>query len=244
MQQVAIHTPQNVEIGFATADVGKRILAKIIDFVIIYLLAVVLTAFYEEFVFPHFNVSDYWSQVAIEQLFYLPLWTYSLWFEILLHGRTPGKVLTKLQVMRIDGHPYSWENALIRWMFFIIDWFPTMGITGFITISSTKNSQRLGDLAAGTVLVTKSKQIGIEQTILLELKEDYEPKYPQVVRLSDNDMRIIKDSFELALKGGNANTIKKLRNKIEEVTAISDPNVSDNSFIQTVMKDYNFFTNK
>lgn len=244
MQQVAIHTPQNVEIGFATADVGKRILAKIVDFIIIYLLAVVLSVFYEQYVFPHFAVSDYWSQVAIEQLFYLPLWTYSLWFEILLHGRTPGKVLTKLQVMRIDGHPYSWENALIRWMFFIIDWLPTMGITGFITMSSTKNSQRLGDLAAGTVLVTKSKQVGIEQTILLELNEQYQPKYAQVVRLSDNDMRIIKDSFELALKGGNTKTIKKLRNKIEEVTAISDPNMLDNTFIQTVMKDFNFYTNK
>ncbi len=243
MQQVAIHTPQNVEIGFATADVGRRILAKIIDWVIMFFLMYMLSLFYERHVFPNFAAADYWSKVAIQQIFYLPLWTYSLWFEILLHGRTPGKVLTKLQVMRIDGHPYSWENALIRWMFIIVDWLPTMGITGFIAMSSTKNSQRLGDLAAGTVVVSKSKQVGIEQTILLELNDQYQPKYAQVVRLSDNDMRIIKESFELAIKGGNNKTIQKLRKKIEEVTSINDPNVPDNSFIQTVMKDFNYFTN-
>jgi hypothetical protein len=153
-------------------------------------------------------------------------------------------MLNKLRVMRLDGHPYSWENALARWLFVIIDWLPTMGITGFIAISSTKNAQRLGDLAAGTVVVSISKEIGIEQTILLELKQGYVPKYTQVVHLSDNDMRIIKDSFELALRGGNKQTIKKLRNKIEEVTEIKDPETDDNAFIYSVMKDFNYFTNK
>jgi uncharacterized RDD family membrane protein YckC len=244
MQQVAIHTPQNVEIGFATADVGKRILAKILDYLIIYILFLVLSYFYARYVFIHFVLEDHWSQIAVVQLFYLPLYTYTLWFEIILHGRTPGKLITKLQVMRLDGRPYSWENALIRWMFTIVDTLPFMGITGLITISSTKNNQRLGDMAAGTVVVTNSKQVGIEQTILLELKDDYQPKYNQVLRLSDNDMRIIKDSFELALKGENIQTVKKLRKKIEEVTEIKDPELSDNAFIQQVMKDFNFYTNK
>lgn len=244
MQQVAIHTPQNVEIGFTTADVGKRILAKIVDYIIIYILAVLLLYFYSEHVFPNFVFHDSWSKIAITQLFFLPLWTYTLWFEILLHGRTPGKMITKIQVMRLDGKPYSWENALIRWMFNIVDWFPMMGIVGFIAISSSKNGQRLGDLAASTVLVSKSKQVGIEQTILLELKADYQPKYNQVLQLSDNDMRIIKDSFEMALRGENIQTIKKLRKKIEEVTEIKDPDVGDKVFIQNVMKDFNYFTNK
>jgi hypothetical protein len=57
-------------------------------------------------------------------------------------------------------------------------------------------------------------------------------------------MRIIKDSFELALRGGNKQTIKKLRNKIEEVTEIKDPETDDNAFIYSVMKDFNYFTNK
>ncbi len=244
MQQVAIHTPQNVEIGFTTADVGKRILAKIIDYFIIYLLFLLLGAIYDRYVFIHFFFQDSWSKIAVTQLFFLPLWTYTLWMEIALHGRTPGKMVTKIQVMRLDGKPYSWDNALIRWMFTIIDMLPTMGITGLIAISSTKKNQRLGDIAAGTVLVSKTKQVGIEQTILLELKEDYQPKYNQVLRLSDNDMRIIKDSFEIAQKNGNLQTIKKLRRKIEEVTEIKEFDLSDIAYIQRVMNDFNFYTNK
>lgn len=244
MQQVAIHTPQNVEIGFATADVGKRIFSRLVDGILAFFLGYMLLSFYDAYFAPHLYFSDSWSQIAVTQMILLPAYTYHLWFEILLHGKTPGKLLNKIQVMRIDGQPFSWENGLIRWMFTIIDWFPTMGITGFIAISSTKNSQRLGDLAAGTVVVSKAKQIGIEQTILLELKEDYQPKYSQVVRLSDNDMRIIKDSFEQAMRVKNTETIKKLRKKIEEVTQINDPNVPDNAFIFTIMKDFNYFTNK
>jgi|694.fasta_scaffold46336_6 uncharacterized RDD family membrane protein YckC len=244
MQQVAIHTPQNVDIGFATADVGKRIFARIIDLILAFFLGLGLLFIYGRYVEPHFYFADSWSQTALEQLFLLPAYTYDLWFEVLTNGKSPGKMLNKLRVMRLDGHPYSWENALARWLFVIIDWLPTMGITGFIAISSTKNAQRLGDLAAGTVVVSISKEIGIEQTILLELKQGYVPKYTQVVHLSDNDMRIIKDSFELALRGGNKQTIKKLRNKIEEVTEIKDPETDDNAFIYSVMKDFNYFTNK
>ena len=244
MQQVAIHTPQNVEIGFPTADLGKRIIAKGIDYVLIFILFWLILRIYEGVVGPLYFFRDGWSNRAIFILLFIPVYTYSFWFEILLRGRTPGKVAMKLQVMRLDGLPYSWENALVRWMFSIIDWFPTMGITGFIAISTTKNSQRLGDLAAGTVLITRKKDIGIDQTILLELSSDYQPVYNQVVRLSDNDMRIIKDSFETALKNKDYETIRKLRKKVESVIQASDQNSNDVNFIQTVMRDFNFYTNR
>ena len=157
MQQVAIHTPQNVEIGFPTAELGKRVIAKSIDYIIIIVLFWLVIRIYEGIVGPLYFFRDMWSNRAVFILLFLPVYTYSFWFEVLLRGRTPGKMVMKLQVMRLDGLPYSWENALIRWMFTIIDWLPTMGITGFIAISTTRNGQRLGDLAAGTVLITMKK---------------------------------------------------------------------------------------
>jgi len=243
MQQVAIHTPQNVEIGFALADVGKRIQAKIIDYFIIGLLFYIFDYLFSSFAAPYLNAYDYWSQIALINLFFLPIYTYSLWFEILLHGQTPGKFFSKIQVLRLDGLPYSWENALVRWMFTLVD-LSFFGIIGLISISSTKNAQRIGDIAASTVVVTKSKNNGIEQTIFLKLKEDYKPIYQQVTRLSDNDMRIIKGAFESALRNDNLETLKKLRKKIEDVIQFQDPNSSDRTFIQSVMKDFNYFTNK
>jgi uncharacterized RDD family membrane protein YckC len=243
MQQVAIHTPQNVEIGFPTAELGKRMLAKFVDYVILFALSWILSEFLDTLLHPSFKY-DYWSEMAISALVFLPVYTYSLWFETLLGGSTPGKMVMKIQVMRLDGLPYSWENALIRWMFTLIDMLPIFGITGFIAISATKNSQRLGDLAAGTVVISKKKEVGIDQTILLELNSDYQPIYAQVVRLSDNDMRIIKDSFDSAMKKNDFHTISKIREKVESVMQTADRGVNDINFIQTVMKDFNFYTNK
>ncbi len=244
MQQVAIHTPQNVEIGFPIAELGKRVIAKSIDYVIVILFFWLVYRVYESIVGPLYFLRDMWSNRAVFILLFLPVYTYSFWFEVLLRGRTPGKIVMKLQVMRLDGLPYSWENALIRWMFTIIDWLPTMGITGFIAISTTKNGQRLGDLAAGTVLINMKKDVGIDQTILLELSNDYQPVYNQVIRLSDNDMRIIKESFENAVKNKDYETIRKLRKKVESVIQASDQNSNDVNFIQTVMRDFNYYTNR
>ena len=112
MQQVAIHTPQNVEIGFPVVDIGQRLLAKVIDYVIIVALYWILYKFLNA-IAPSARFLDNWSSIAIASLVYLPVYTYSLWFETIMGGRTPGKFVMKMQVMRIDGLPFSWENALV-----------------------------------------------------------------------------------------------------------------------------------
>lgn len=244
MQQVAIHTPQNVEIGFPTAELGKRIAAKLIDYVVVYLLYLIIEGIHESMYGTSIWEYDYWEAMATFILLFIPVYTYSFWMESILRGQSLGKLIMKLQVMRMDGQPYSWENALIRWMFFLVDWLPSFGITGFIAVSTSEKAQRLGDLAANTVVVSRKKEIGIDQTILLELSSNYQPVYAQVIRLSDNDMRIIKDSLENAIKNKDYETIRKLRNKIESVMQTVDKSVNDVTFIQTVMKDFNFYTNK
>lgn len=244
MQQVAILTPQNVEIDFPVADLGKRIIAKAIDYIIVFALFLVLSEVFSSMIEPKLLNTDGWTITAIFIIIFFPAYAYTLIFETLLRGQTPGKLIMKLQVMRMDGQSFSWENALIRWMFTIIDYLPSMGIVGFISISVTKNNQRLGDLASGTVVINKKKEIGIDQTILLELNEQYQPVYSQVIRLSDNDMRIIKDSFENAQKHRDFKTIQKLRKKIESVIGMQDTNATDFQFIETVMKDFNYYTNR
>ncbi len=244
MQQVALHTPQNIEINFPIAELGKRFLAKAIDYTIIIILFKTIEGIFESIYGRSVWEYDYWELMAIFILLFLPVYSYSFWMEALLRGRTVGKLLMKLQVVRLDGEPYSWENALIRWMFFLVDWFPAMGIVGFIAVSASEKSQRLGDLAAETVVISTKKEVGIDQTILLELEKGYQPTYNQVIRLSDNDMRIIKEAFENALKNKDLATLKKLRNKIESVILTTDTSKNDTDFIRTVMQDFNYYTNQ
>jgi hypothetical protein len=66
-----------------------------------------------------------------------------------------------------------------------------------------KNHQRLGDLAAGTAVISLKNNINISHTILEQLSEDYQPVFAQVVRFSDNDMRIIKETYQNAIKNND-----------------------------------------
>jgi hypothetical protein len=105
-----------------------------------------------------------------------------------------------------------------------------------------KKTQRLGDISAGTAVITLKNKITINNTILEDLEEEYKPRYPLVIKLSDNDARIIKETFQNAIKSADYLVLTKLINKIEEVTGIKNDLDSPREFIQTILKDYNFYT--
>jgi hypothetical protein len=103
-------------------------------------------------------------------------------------------------------------------------------------------TQRLGDISAGTAVITLKNKINISQTILEDIGEEYKPKYPLVIKLSDNDARIIKETFQSALNKSDYEILTKLTSKIEQVTGIKNDLESKKEFIQTILKDYNYYT--
>ena len=116
------------------------------------------------------------------------------------------------------------------------------GLIGLIAMSVSSKTQRMGDMAAGTAIITLKNNITINSTILEEIGETYSPIYPLVIKLSDNDMRIIKETFQIAQKNGDVETIQKLTAKIQAVTGIKMQNPNQIEFIKTILKDYNFYT--
>ena len=68
------------------------------------------------------------------------------------------------------------------------------------------------------------------------------PTYPLVIKLSDNDARIIKETFYSASRNNDYQVIYKLRAKVEQVTGIKNQSGNDEDFLRTVLKDYNFYT--
>src|SRR5690606_20500027 len=100
----------------------------------------------------------------------------------------------------------------VRWFFRIVDIY-IFGI-GFFVILFSKRSQRLGDMAAGTSVILLKDKVTINHTILEHLESDYKPTYPTDIKLSDNDARIIKDSFATAKLAQDYQTLIKLRTKI------------------------------
>ena len=132
----------------------------------------------------------------------------------------------------------------MRWLLRLIDVSSNMGIVGLVSIIITDKTQRLGDMSAGTAVISLKNKVSIDSTILEEIGEEYVPIYPLVIKLSDNDVRIIKETFHSADAKDDFEMIKKLTAKIETVTGIKNQSGNNKDFIRTVLKDYNFYTQK
>lgn len=239
MSNLHINTTQNINLFFTTATIGERMLAYLIDLVIqiAYFIIVVLILLGDIFKNPDFS-----SSIAL-LLISLPVMFYSLVCESTMEGQTFGKKLLKIKVVKIDGYQAGFFDYFVRWIFAIVD--IQMGfIPGVIAMVSTKHTQRLGDLAAGTAVISEKSKYNISNTILMEIAEDYQPYFNrnQMILFSDNDIRIIKENFELTNKSKNAVLLKKIAEKIYNVTKLTDKFESDKKLIETFLKDYNYYT--
>ncbi|MCK0124395.1 RDD family protein [Gelidibacter sp. F2691] len=235
MAELQINTTQNVKINFTTAGAGERLLAFIIDTLIKlgYLALLNMTV-------GAFQNMDQWSQIGINTVLGLPVVFYTLALESLMEGQTIGKRIMTIKVVKIDGYQASLADYVVRWFFRIVDIY-ILGL-GFFVIIFNKRSQRLGDMAAGTSVILLKDKVNISHTILEELDDDFMPTYPSVIKLSDNDARIIKETFTAAKSSNDYQTLIKLRAKITEVIGVEATNGNDIQFIDTILKDYNYYT--
>ena len=241
MNSIDINTSQNVNISFDPASIGERILAFIIDNVIkiAYSVVIYLIIAYI-FGFKILKITDQWSLIAIFAIISLPVNLYTLLFEGFMEGQTPGKRIMKIKVVKTDGYQASFGDYFMRWFFRLID----IGVIGIITMVVNKHNRRLGDLAAGTAVITLKSKYNINHTILVNLSQDYIARYPQVIALSDNDMRIIKENYVKAKNTFDQGIIKKLAEKIRQTTGITydTQEITDQQFIAIVIQDYNYYT--
>lgn len=240
MTNIAINTAQNVNINYRIVGLGERMVAFIIDGVILFTYLSIL-----EFVVSlsdMFN-ADSWLQIGVFSLLALPAFTYSLYCHILMEGRTIGKMIMQIKVVRLDGTPTAWNHLLVRWMLRIIDVYLFFAAIGALSILFSDKKQRVGDAAADTIVISTKTKHKITSTILEELDEDYTPVFSNVIQLTDKDVRLIKEVYQIALKTADYRTLKLLRDKVVSVLQINS-DLFDKQFIETILKDYNYYTQK
>ncbi|WP_298518474.1 RDD family protein [uncultured Kordia sp.] len=243
MSEIQINTTQNVNIDFTLAAIGERVVAHVIDLIIkIAYGYVIIMSFLGLFQYSDwFYYADHWSQYAIYAMLLFPALIYSLVLESLWEGQTVGKKITKIKVVKIDGYQATFVDYLIRWFFRIVDLNLLSGFIAIISIIMSDKAQRLGDVTAGTAVISQKNKVRISHTIMEELGDNYVPQYPSVINLSDNDMRIIKETFLIAKKGKDFDTLNKLRAKVEQVMETKSDKATI-PFIEIIIKDYNFYT--
>ncbi len=238
MAKLKINTTQNVNLDYKIVGIGERILALVIDLFVFllyfFILDIIMSISDDLF-------TDRWTLMGLQSFLMLPVMFYSLYMHIIFNGRTVGKMIVKTRVVKIDGTPVHWSNFLIRWMLRIVDLWIFMGSISVLAILFSEKRQRLGDAAAGTVVISTKNKVKITHTILEEVEDTYEPKFIMVTKLTDKDVRLIKDTFIIAKRSRDFKTLKALRVKVESILD-TESDLYDLQYIDTVLKDYNYFT--
>lgn len=238
MDNFHIETAQNVTIQQNVASLSLRIGAFLIDMLFI--------GAYYIIVFFMMSWLDFLSErelMVAWVLFGLPTFFYSLFFEAFMNGQTPGKYFNQIRVTKIDGSKPTFGSFLIRWVMRIIDISLSSGSIAILAILLNGKGQRLGDLAAGTTVISERKKVNINQTLNVDIADEYVPTYPQVTLLSDMDIQTIKELYYKSKRKGNHQTIVKLHAKVIELTGITTE-LQPVDFVDVVIKDYNYYTQK
>lgn len=256
-----VDTPFNIHLEFYLANVYKRALATMIDWGL--MVAYFLLTFY-----VLGDRAEVWGReypavaILLRMLCTLPAAAYPLVAEWLTQGRTVGKYLLSIKVMDMEGGPASLHQCLLRyflglrnyavlslmalsyvhelWYVFFITIFAS--IPDIIVMGISKYGQRLGDLAAGTVVVYTKYSMDIQATVYKELdRGSYVPSYPEVLKLSDKDLHRIKDLLGAKKTKSWERYMIQLAYKVERVIDVKmegDPMV----FLHTLLSDYNYFS--
>lgn len=233
-----IVTGQFVRINQTPASLGHRMAAQLIDWGIelVWLFAGLwLIGIIEDV------VSDSrMTRMAYVVLLFVPIIFYSLLWELLNHGQTPGKQLIKLRVVKTDGSSPSLGALVMRWLLWIADG-PTLGFLGIFVMLVTHNHQRFGDMAAGTMVIKLASYNKISVTLdeFDHLSPDYKPFYPQAADLSLEQVNLITQ----ALKGHPADPhVVALADKVRQVLAITHVRETNSyDFLERVARDYQFY---
>jgi uncharacterized RDD family membrane protein YckC len=156
LDQISIDTPELVSIEMPLAGIGSRFIALLIDY-IIWSVALFLLAMVGLLLSPAlkaFNkLSAQWAEAIFIFVIFLFNWGYFTLFEAFWNGRTPGKKMARIRVIQRSGRSIGLVESMARNLVRYVDQIPFFYAVGVITMFVTRQHQRLGDLAAGTLVV-------------------------------------------------------------------------------------------
>lgn len=242
MPPVPIPTALNVPLALPAAGVGPRLLAWLLDtlIAIAYLIGVI-------WLFGTLGVRLGWATYTL--IVYLPVVCYHLVSEIVLGGRSIGKMALSLRVVRLDGSAPGLGDYLLRWLLRIVEILALSGVGAIIAVAVTQRGQRLGDLAAGTTVVRTKQRTRLADTIYSRLGEQHTPAFPEVEFLSDADVQTVRDVLtRLRTDGrrgrdGRAGQVdqiaRRAKGAIERKLGIEPVAMPPEAFLQRIVKDYN-----
>jgi uncharacterized RDD family membrane protein YckC len=192
-----IETPEHVRFRHHVAGPAKRAIAYLIDFVI---RGAIVFAFLVVVAIAGATDSEgvkHASSGALLLVAFVVEWGYYVFFETVLHGRTPGKSAMSLRVVSEGGQPLGFGSSLLRNLLRAADFLPAGYAIGLVVMGRDPRFRRLGDLAAGTIVVAEQRHAVADPLRLVPPPTDAElRRLPQRVPLSGEEL----DAVELFLR--------------------------------------------
>jgi uncharacterized RDD family membrane protein YckC len=261
MPIIQIATAFNIDLEFEIAEFHKRLFAYMVDF----LLLIIYLYCMKNFLYVALQL-DWDSNMGLDIIVVsLPMLLYSLLTELWMNGQTIGKKIMGIRVISLEGGEPTLGQFVMRWITKFFEWpflfgyifFPNKDVliayvftTGFfgiavvIVIAITGKNQRLGDLAAGTVVVNTKSKLSIQDTVFQQVnQEGYKVMFPDVMRLSDRDINTIKSVLMQANKRHQYELVNRVSLKVKEVLKISTDMHSD-QFLEKLLEDYNYLATR
>jgi uncharacterized RDD family membrane protein YckC len=269
MSTVRIPTNFNIDLDFEVPEFYRRLLAWLLDIVLLFFYFKIAGEIYKSFEQSHnpLDADGQYNNYFFSIILILPLFIYHPICEITMNGQSIGKKIMRLQVVNETGGRPSISQFLIRWLIrtadlmvviiillnvrVLMDNSLMLALTGSILlliadvvlVVSTHKSQRLGDILAKTILIRTHSGGSIEETVFEEVADSYVPSFPQIMQLSDKDINAIKSILETARKKGDLNMAVSAGEKIKTYLKI-DSSMSPFDFLDTLLKDYNYLSVK
>lgn len=236
MQTVRITTSQNIDIDYEIAGLGERVLGRLIDLALLTVLLLASLILYK------------WLEVgsvAGFQIIFIIGFTlfafYDLLCESIFNGQSLGKHLMKIKVISLDGCPPTLGQYLMRWLFRIVDFLLTLQVGAVIAVVLTEKSQRLGDIVAGTTLVSTKPRTNIQHLAFAPVSADYKPMFLEAGRLNHFEVALIHEVINNVKKSDNFPLLHATATRFKRhLNIVSPAGMGDLDFLEILIADYNF----
>lgn len=243
MSTIEIDTTQNVSIRFQAANVLERILSRIID-------GIVATTFLYACFLPLglFGVFDsgestVWLLITYAVAVFVLVFFYPFLMESIFNGQTLGKMAMNTRVVRMDGTEPSIGNYAVRFLIGVFEVTMTFGVLAAVVCLVSKSGQRLGDMAAGTLVVRKARKVTLAQVGMVADTPDRTIVYHSAGSLAPADVEVLKEVLHEAKTSNRTpdatQILLEAAKKRFEVVLGETSDDEAPIFLRNVLADYN-----
>lgn len=245
MKTISFTTSQFVTIDYELASPVYRAVAAFLDviFLLIYLLIASYVISMNLLDLDFNSLQNRWSIMSIF-LLRLPWLLYSPVIEYLTNGRSLGKLIMGIRVVKSNGETAGLREYFTRWIFRIVDiWVGGFGFLALLVAGTTEKRQRIGDIMADTVVikVRDTQLYSLKDVLSIKNSDNHVPTYPHVIRFSDEDMLLIKNTILRVQRypnQANKDFAIQLADETARLIGLQETPQKRMEFLKTVLQDY------